>query len=99
MTKLWVDDIRLPPEGWMWAKTSDEAIAALDQIKTSGEVFEAMSFDHDLGGEDTSRRVVLTMCENEMWPKRVYVHSMNPPGHLWIRQMVERYAPPGTLRR
>ncbi|MGV8875505.1 MAG: cyclic-phosphate processing receiver domain-containing protein [Rhodococcus sp. (in: high G+C Gram-positive bacteria)] len=48
--KLWVDDLRLPPEGWEWAKTSREAITAL----SSSDVSE-LSLDHDLGGDDTTR--------------------------------------------
>jgi len=41
---LWLDDIRLPPDGWTWVKTVDEAI----EILISGRV-EMASLDHDLG--------------------------------------------------
>lgn len=100
MTRLWLDDIRLPPEGWVWAKTSDEAIAALSNADEAGVTISEMSFDHDLGGDDTARRVVLWLCEMDVdWPERIYCHSANPVGYGWITGMVERYAPPGTLRR
>lgn len=33
--KLWLDDIRPAPEGWVWAKTYDEAIHHLTSMKTA----------------------------------------------------------------
>src|SRR5207237_9811908 len=43
--KLWVDDIRRPPDdSWAWARTNEEAIEAL----RSGEVNEA-SLEHVMG--------------------------------------------------
>lgn len=95
MKNLWIDDIRLPPEGYLWVKTSKEAI---DAIKEHG-TFEHISFDHDLGGDDTSRKIVLWMCENEgNWPKTASVHSMNPIGVVWLREMIQRYGEGCTLR-
>ncbi|MBA5846182.1 MULTISPECIES: cyclic-phosphate processing receiver domain-containing protein [Gordonia] len=86
--KLWVDDLRTPPDGWAWAKTSAEAIGML----TDHAVTEP-SLDHDLGGDDTTRPVVLWMCEHEVWPEVVRVHSANPVGVEWLTGMVDRYRP------
>ncbi|UUG69890.1 hypothetical protein SEA_MORKIE_29 [Gordonia phage Morkie] len=87
--KLWVDDLRTPPEGWAWAKTSTEAIAMLD-----GNAVTDLSLDHDLGGDDTTRPVVLWMCEHEVWPSgEIRVHSANPVGVEWLTGMVDRYRP------
>ncbi len=90
--KLWVDDLRTPPPfgtGWSWAKTSAEAIGMLRLWE-----FEEMSLDHDLGGEDTTRPVVLWLCEHEdRWPRVVRVHTANPPGRSWLTGMVYRYNP------
>ncbi len=88
-TKLWVDDIRPAPEGWHWAKTSGETIKAL-----ASQRWGVMSLDHDLGGEDTSRRAVLWLCENGNWPDEVRVHSANPVGVEWLTGMVSRYWEP-----
>lgn len=87
--KLWVDDLRPAPEGWHWAKTSAETIAALDERR-----WDVMSLDHDLGGGDTSRRAVLWLCENGNWPDEVRVHSANPVGVEWLTGMVSRYWEP-----
>lgn len=88
MTNLWIDDIRTPPRGYIWAKTSQEAIDLIE----ANDPFSHVSFDHDLGGDDTSRRVVLWMCENSgKWPKTASVHSMNPIGREWLTEMIKRY--------
>lgn len=90
--KIWVDDIRTPPDGYdIWAKTSDKALDILQQCEAIDERPELMSLDHDLGDEDTSRRIVLWMCVNNFWPVEVRCHSSNPPGREWIEKMIERY--------
>lgn len=102
--KIWVDDIRTPPDDWTghwkWCKTSKEAIQCLQfwkgiseskMWKHLSEPVELMSLDHDLGGDDTTRPVVLWCCENEFWPDEVVVHSANPVGVEWLEGMIERY--------
>lgn len=87
--RLWVDDLRPAPEGWTWVKTSADAIAALADTRP-----QEMSLDHDLGGDDTSRAVVLWLCEHEdRWPPVTHVHSANPVGVEWLRGMIDRYGP------
>ena len=93
--KLWIDDLRTPPEGYLWAKTSDEAIDHLN-----GYVFALVSFDHDLGGDDTSRRVVDWMRDNldiDEWPRHINIHSANPVGVRNLMADLRDYAPPGTV--
>lgn len=102
--KIWVDDIRTPPDdSWQWCKTSADAIQELivSKMMRDGKLggfcsmgfITLMSLDHDLGGDDTTRPVVLWMCENDFWPVEVRVHSANPPGVFWLESMIERYHP------
>ena len=99
--KIWVDDIRPAPEGWHWAKTSQEAIELLENWRgvlrigmgRYDNVHSVMSLDHDLGGDDTTRPIVLWCCENDFWPVEVRVHSANPVGVEWLEGMIERYKP------
>lgn len=88
MNALWVDDLRPAPEGWTWVKTSDEALEALAERN-----WDLMSLDHDLGGDDTSRRIVLHLAEHGGWPQEVRVHSANPVGVEWLSGMIRRYKP------
>lgn len=101
--KLWLDDIRPAPPGWVWAKSVAEAKHYL----ASGEVEEA-SFDHDLGDavvaaegkkepkpypEDGST-LVRWLAETGCWPKKKpTVHSANPVGAAYMRGMIDRYGP------
>lgn len=93
--KLWIDDIRNPPdETWEWVTTSEAAIATLKLFKEEGLSWierEAISFDHDLGGDDTTRPVVIWMIENDFKFKKYSVHSANPVGIDWLRGMIHRY--------
>lgn len=89
--RLWVDDLRPAPEGWTWAIDSHDAIVNL--LSYPGEIDE-ISFDHDLGDGDTTRKVILWMCENDIpWPAIVRVHTANPVGREWLEGMVNRYGP------
>ena len=84
--KLWIDDCRRPPAwDWAWATNSWQAIEYLyAACEVGGPTIEIISFDHDLGGADTSMRVA-----NEL-ERLVYdgiilmpdweIHSANPPG-------------------
>lgn len=83
--KLWMDDERMAPPGWVHAKNAEQAQAFLIQ----GDVDE-LSLDHDLGEVECSRcngvcdrpckchchslakngtHVVNWMAENGIWPK------------------------------
>ncbi|GLS27572.1 cyclic-phosphate processing receiver domain-containing protein [Marinibactrum halimedae] len=76
--KVYLDDLRPTPEGWMHVYWPDEAI---DLLKT-GNV-EIISLDHDLGDDDrgTGYDVVLWIEEavvaQSFTPPIIKVHSAN----------------------
>lgn len=87
--KLWVDDLRPPPRNWLWATTSQGAISLLEAFS-----WQEISFDHDLGGDDTTRPIVLWLCEHpKFWPPVIHIHTANPVGREWLVGMIERYGP------
>lgn len=89
MNRLWVDDEREAPDGWLWARSVREA-----QKLIQDRHWDVISLDHDLGGGSDTRVIVMMMCENpDMWPDEVLVHSMNPVGRRWLEKMVQRYKP------
>ena len=45
--KIWLDDIRKAPEGYVWCHSVNEAKHV---IETSQEEIEFIDCDHDLGG-------------------------------------------------
>lgn len=90
MKKLWIDDVRPAPEGWIWAQTSTDAI---DDLCNHHDIFE-ISFDHDLGADDTSMRVIEQI---EHWaeigvmePFKWDIHSANPVGRKNIETALNR---------
>lgn len=91
--KLWIDDLRPPPDhSWDWVTTSEAAIALMENWRHfTGLGFNEISFDHDLGGDDTSRPVVIWMIENKVKFIHYHVHSANPVGAEWLRGMIEWY--------
>lgn len=87
--KLWLDDIRPAPEGWIWCKGPYEAIGYL-----SCNVVDEISFDHDLGDDTLSGYDVACKIEGfahrkDILPLRWAIHSANPIGRDRIRQAME----------
>ena len=91
MRKLWIDDVRPPPEGWEWAKTGKDA---LDMLREN--TYDEVSFDNDLGPGDEGYKVA-DWLEMEVWmghrraPKLCHVHSMNPVAAERIRATLRRF--------
>lgn len=93
--KLWLDDIREPPDGWLWAKNAGQAIAIIQAFADSPLEWEDASFDNDLGeGLPEGHTVVYYMAEHNIWPtQKPTAHSSNPPRRDHIRGMIDRYGP------
>lgn len=107
--KLWLDDLRKPPEGWYWLKTADEAIDCMANC-VEMEAVSVISMDHDLSDlqyiqegqlskeqreaiakEKTGYDVICWMEENNCWPARVVIHSMNPEGARRMADVAARH--------
>jgi len=93
---LFIDDLRDTPGGqWMVARSSSEAIALLKERGCPARV----SFDHDLGGDDTAIVVARWMVETDLDSSGRFipdqfeflVHSANPVGAANIRGLLESY--------
>lgn len=85
--KVYLDDVREAPDGWVRTRTPEETIEWL----LTGRVRE-LSLDHDLGLDtEESERTgysVLTWLEAEVAKDRwifelptITIHSVNPVGH------------------
>ena len=88
--KVWLDDARPAPEGWVRARTAAEAITLL----MSGSVVEC-SLDHDLGDDEagTGYDVLLwikrALVERGVVPPAISVHTANPPARKRMLAAVE----------
>ena len=92
--RVWLDDRREAPPGWVRVRTPEEAIALLE----TGDVVE-ISLDHDLGLLDGDRERtgydVLIWLEREVAEGRwiiplpeISVHSANPVGRKRMEQAI-----------
>jgi hypothetical protein len=77
--KVYLDDERIAPEGWVQVRWPDEAIKLLE----SGEVTH-LSLDHDLGDDQRGTGYdVLLWIEQEVVlrhyvPPEIFIHTANP---------------------
>jgi hypothetical protein len=96
--KLWIDDVRPAPEGYVWCKTVDGAKKAilysgLYALKDESKVIELISIDHDAGdyaqyGGDYIR--LLDWLEETGRNYPIHIHSMNPVGVANMRAIIQR---------
>lgn len=109
--RLWLDDLRPAPSGWLWVKTAWEAIDALQR----GGVAE-VSLDHDLGepaagtGYDVAEWIEVEAYHGRVARLRWRVHSANPIGAERMTRALDKAdiywgiaeedgAPPGAQER
>jgi hypothetical protein len=87
--KLWVDDIRDPPNGWELARSYNEAISML----LESDINE-ISLDHDLGEEKTGYDIA-NFIERHVYygvfdSPKIHIHTSNPVGRKNIQACVDR---------
>lgn len=96
---LVIDDVKSFPfedvgKEVLYARTLAEGFHLLDEYDQLDELW----LDHDLGGEDTIRPLVLQLAESAFngTPKKidlVVICSLNAPGADWIASTLERWYP------
>ena len=99
--KLFIDDERFPPFNsgeWVIVRSSQEAIEYVKQHGTP--IF--ISYDHDLGGDDTSIKFINWMIEYYLdncdscityfkFPVYYTIHSQNPVGAANIKGLIDGF--------
>jgi hypothetical protein len=92
--KLFIDDERFPvTDDWVIVRTSQDAIAAVQERGFPTFI----SFDHDLGGDDTSI-LFINWLTDELIDERIqipsdfdyYVHSQNNVGVINIKSKMDQ---------
>lgn len=101
--KLWIDDVRPAPEGYVWCKSANEAKLF---IRENYNKIDEISLDHDAGDyaeEGGDFIEVLNemerLSESPRWESvysdvfrryNFYLHSANPVGVQNMRRIIER---------
>ena len=92
--KLWIDDVRPAPWGYVWCKSVNEAIDLLSDLINFGiDDIEVLDIDHDAGdyasdGGDYIRLLDWMEENGRNYPIRI--HSANPVGVQNMRRIIER---------
>ena len=97
--KLWIDDVRPAPEGYVWCKSVNEAITAIQWCNVLAEdgftryIIDIIDIDHDAGdyakdGGDYIRLLDWLEETGRSYPIRI--HSQNPVGVENMRRIIER---------
>ena len=82
--KIWVDDIRKAPVGYIHCYTTDNAIAEIEHYRSRGVQIEVLDLDNDAGdfvryGGDYIK-ILDYMEEHEINDVPIKIHSGNPVG-------------------
>lgn len=88
--KLWIDDVRPAPEGYIWLKSVNEAITFIvnhEEDLDGNLLIELIDIDHDAGiyychGGDYIN--ILNWLEETGRNYPIHIHSMNP---VWVENM------------
>ena len=91
--KLWVDDIRQAPNGYVWSKSVYDASCWIIVQENRNEPFELIDIDHDAGdywkyGGDYIE--LLNWLEETSRNYPIRIHSMNPVGRENMRRIIQR---------
>lgn len=90
--KIWVDDVRPAPEGYVWCTTVNQVKMLLQDPDVYDKI-ELLDLDHDAGsyaefGGDYIK--VLDFIEQTGRNYPIRIHSMNPVGVENMRRIIQR---------
>ena len=91
--KLWIDDLRPAPEGYIWIKSVNAAKRYITMASPYGVADIEISIDHDAGdfvcdGGDYIKLLDWLEETGRKYPIRI--HSMNPVGVANMRAIIKR---------
>ena len=89
MMKLWIDDIRPAPDGFIWCKSVNQAKAAITAYEHQYSC-DNILIDLDNDGEDYCR--ILDWLEEENIVDTGYffkIHSQNPVGVMRMKDIIQ----------
>ena len=98
--KLWIDDVRVAPNEYIWCRTVNQAKNTIERIEAEmkgvglrNKTIELIDIDHDAGiyaydGGDYIKLLDWLEETGRNYPIRI--HSMNPVGVENMRSIIQR---------
>lgn len=90
--KLWIDDIRPAPEGYVWLKSSQQAVDYINFLAERCINIKVIDIDHDAGeyANDGGDYInILNWLERQHLSYPIHIHSMNPVGIQNMRAIIK----------
>ena len=94
--KIYVDDLRPVPEGYVGCKSVNETIALIGKIEKEHGVIEVLDLDHDLGDYSNDGGDAIKLLDYLVEHERFYpikIHTANPVGRANMERVIRRYWP------
>lgn len=91
--KIWVDDIRPEPKGYIHFYTVNQTIKAIQNYERYGISIEVIDLDHDageynFGGGDYIKILDWLEATGRNYP--IHIHSLNPVGVQNMKAIIKR---------
>ena len=92
--KIWLDDIRPVPEGYVGARSVNETIRLIEDAESKGVEIEILDLDHALGdfasdGGDAIKILDFLVERETYYP--IAIHTSNPVGRANMERMINRF--------
>ena len=92
--KIWVDDLRPAPEGYVWVRSVSDARKIIEIANGREEIIEIIDLDHDAGdfsykGGDYIKLMDWLVERGTLYP--LAFHSQNCVGMENMKRMYRRY--------
>ena len=97
--KLWIDDVRIPSDDYLWCKSVNEAVKMIEfcerlqKYTFDSKVLELIDIDHDAGdySDDGGDYIkLLDWLEETGRNYPIRIHSMNPVGVQNMRAIIKK---------
>lgn len=89
--KIWLDDLRVAPKGYVWCRSVNEAIRTIEEHL---EEVEELDLDHDLGDFNSDGGdgiCLLDWCVEHDFKPAVRLHTANVVGRRNMERLIERH--------
>ena len=94
--RIYVDDLRPVPPGYIGVKSVNEAIRLIQKIEQNDGSIDVIDLDHDLGdyvsdGGDAIRILDYLVERETYYP--IAIHTANPVGRQNMERLIKRFWP------
>ena len=90
--KLFLDDIRRDPEGYVLVRSFEDCIFELGT-----KVYDTVSLDYALGERFTGLDVLKWMVRNQKFPQKLNIHSTHAYGRAEMACYIRMHFPKGYV--